>query len=155
MGHYTELYCNIKLRRDTPKVVIDLLERVVCKGDLGTDKCLFDTSDVFKPEIDHKFFKCDRWYMLLLSNNFDETKGSSFFFSNPHRGNGYRVLSLNTEFKNYENEIECFIDWITPYVAGHKKKQYLGWWKSESMNNRINIYIHRNHSENSIHLNPF
>lgn len=130
MGHYTELHAIIKLRKDTPKEVIDLLRRVVKDGDIGIgEKRIFNHTDVPKPDIDHPFFDCTRWYMLLLSNNFDPNKGSSFIETT----SGV-TIKLNTEFKNYDNEIEHFFSWIKPYVRGRKKKTYLGWWKPESAN---------------------
>lgn len=138
MGHYTELQCKIKLRKDTPDNVVSILKRVLVERDLGHDKVLFDTKDVFKPELDHDFFKCERWYMLFLSTNWGDIQGGKMY-----QEKGHWVVDLHTEFKNYDNEIDKFIDWITPFVVGRKKKQYVGWWQSESMDSRINIYIER------------
>ena len=53
------------------------------------------------------------------------------------------IIDLHTEFKNYDNEIEKFINWITPFVTGRKKRECVGWWKSESMDEKENIYIER------------
>jgi hypothetical protein len=138
MGHYTELQCKIKLRKDTPDNVVSILKRVLIERDLGHDKVLFDTKDVFKPELDHDFFKCERWYMLFLSTNWGDIQGGKMY-----QEKEYWVVYLHTEFKNYDSEIDKFIDWITPFIVGRKKKQYVGWWQSENMDNRINIYIKR------------
>jgi hypothetical protein len=138
MGSYTELQCKIKLRKDTPENIIYLLKRVIINGDLGHDKSLFKTEDVFKPELNHKFFECDRWYMLFLSTNWSDIQGGKFY-----QQGGYWVIDLHTEFKNYDSEIDNFIDWITPFIVGRKKKQYVGWSKHEAMNQRDNIYIER------------
>ncbi len=138
MGHYTELQCKIKLRKDTPDNVVSILKRVLIERDLGHDKVLFDTKDVFKPELDHDFFKCERWYMLFLSTNWGDIQGGKMY-----QEKEYLVVDLHTEFKNYDSEIDKFIDWITPFIVGRKKKQYVGWWQSESMDSRINIYIER------------
>ena len=75
MGHYTELQCKIKLRKDTPENVVNILKRVLIERDLGHDKALFHSDDVFKPELEHEFFKCERWYMLFLSTNFGNIQG--------------------------------------------------------------------------------
>jgi hypothetical protein len=138
MGHYTELQCKIKLRKDTPDNVVSILKRVLIERDLGHDKVIFDTKDVFKPELDHDFFKCERWYMLFLSTNWGDIQGGKMY-----QEKEYWVVDLHTEFKNYDSEIDKFIDWITPFIVGRKKKQYVGWWQSESMDSRINIYIER------------
>jgi len=138
MGHYTELQFKIKLRKDAPDNVVSILKRVLIERDLGHDKVLFDTKDVFKPELDHDFFKCERWYMLFLSTNWGDIQGGKMY-----QEKEYWVVDLHTEFKNYDSEIDKFIDWITPFIVGRKKKQYVGWWKSESMDSRINIYIER------------
>ena len=138
MGHYTELKVKLKLKKNTPESVINILKRVLIERDLGHDKTLFNTEDVFKPELEHEFFKTERWYMLFLSTNWGDIQGGKFY-----EENGYWVIDLHTEFKNYDSEIDKFMNWISPYVVGRKKKQYVGWWQGESMNERINIYIER------------
>lgn len=139
MGHYTRFNCNITLKKDTPELIIDFFKRVLIDRDLGHNKVMFSSEDVFKPEFEHEFFKCDRWYMMLLSNNWDNTiRGSKIYFKN-----NYWHIGIDSEFKNYDNEIDKFIDWITPYIVGRKKKQYLGYYKPESIREQINIYINR------------
>lgn len=138
MGHYTELKCKIKLKKDTPEDVMSLLKRVLIEKDLGHDEVLFHSEDVFKPNIDHDFFRCQRWYMLLLSTNWGDIEGGRMY-----EESGYNVVDLHTEFKNYDGELGKFLDWIYPFVLGRKKKQYIGWWQSEDMDERVNIYIER------------
>ena len=139
MGSYTKLNFKCKLKQDVPKEVTDILERVINQGDLGHDKVMFNNEDVFHPDIEHSFFKCSRWYMLFLSKNFDyELEGSKFY-----KDKGNWILSIETEFKNYDNEIENFLDWITPFIVGRKKSQYVGYWKHEEMEQRFNLYVER------------
>ena len=137
MGYYTELKFIAILRQDTPSEVVDLLDRVIRKGDFGVDSVLFKSDDVFKPAIEHPFFKCERWYMLFTSTNWDEKMQGGLFYK---RRNNW-VIDLHTEFKNYDDEIDEFIDWISPYVSGRKKKQYAGYYKGETQENKMNIYI--------------
>jgi hypothetical protein len=56
MGHYTELKFKAKLKQDTPEDVVNILKRVINERDLGHEKVLFKSEDVFKPELDHPFF---------------------------------------------------------------------------------------------------
>lgn len=139
MGTYTELKFRAKLKEQTPKEVVDLLNRVINEKDLGHDKQMFNTSDVFVPELDHEFFKCERWYMLFLSTNWDYTMQGGKFYEEKDRW----VIDLHTEFKNYNDEINQFVDWISPFIAGRKKKEYLGYWQNEMSSTQVNIYIER------------
>lgn len=76
--------------------------------------------------------------MLFMSTNWGDIKGGNFY-----KEKGYWVLDLHTEFKNYDDEIDKFIDWISLFIAGRKKKQYLGYWRGETMDRQVNIYIER------------
>lgn len=137
MSTYTNFKCKIHLRSDTPEEVVSLIDKTV-KGDIGVDKVIFHSSDVPDSSIDHIFFQCERWYFLFLSTNWGSTEGAKFYRSGNHW-----VLELDTEFKNYDDEIEKFVDWITPYVAGRKKKQYIGNYRVEYSDHPINLYIER------------
>lgn len=139
MGYYTELKFKVKLKQDTPENVVDILKRVINERDLGHEKVLFKSDDVFKPELDHPFFKCERWYMLFLSTNWDEEMQGGKFYEE----NGRWVLDLHTEFKNYDREIDHFFEWIKPFIVGRKKKQYVGYWRGESMDSQCNLYVER------------
>jgi hypothetical protein len=141
MGNYTQLKIKLKFRKDTPQNVVDLFNRVIANNDLGLgDKCvLFDSDDVFKPEIDHQFFTCDRWYMLLTGGNGSDLEDNKFY-----KDGEYWALFLHTEFKNYDSELKYFLDWITLYVVGRKLKQHIGWCLPDWMNDRTEIFIKRN-----------
>lgn len=139
MGYYTELKFKAKLRDDTPENVINLLKRILIEHDLGIERELFHTEDVFKPNLSHQFFKCERWYMLFLSTNWDnEMQGGKMY----QIGNRW-VIDLHTEFKNYDNEIDLFFDWIKPFVVGRKKKQFVGYYRGEFNDYQTNMYIER------------
>ena len=128
MGFYTKFNFTARLNDSTPSPVIDLLNRVINERDLGHDKMFFKSEDVFKPEFDHCFFKCGRWYMLFLSCNFDDDlKGGVF-----QKKKDVWSIKIETEFKNYDGEIDLFIHWISPFIRGRKKKQYLGWSQTET-----------------------
>lgn len=137
MGHYTNFRFKAKLRIDTPKEVLTLLDNTINKG--ITDKVIFTSEDIPRPAIEHPFFDCRRWYMLFLSTNFDKSlQGGRFYLKNNRC-----VLDIHTEFKNYDDEIDQFMDWIKPYVSGRKKKQYVGYEKPEWSDTESNLYIER------------
>jgi hypothetical protein len=130
MGHYTELHCLIKLRKDLPDEVVALLHRVVVLGDLGTPYPNVWTNDeVFKPFIDDPFFIAPRWYQLLHG---------SFI---RHAVTGNYLLILDAEFKNYDGELQKFLDWIIRYVSNRKRIMYLGWWSHEGIDDRMPIHL--------------
>ena len=116
MGHYTQLKFKAILREDTPKEVTDFLTKTIVLKDVGMDDLqIYNVSDVPKPKLDHPFFNCTRWHMLFHCTNFDNTLFGSIFSDN--------LLEIASEFKNYEDEIDHFIDWITPFC----KPETLQW----------------------------
>ena len=139
MGTYTEFKFAARLKHDTPKEVIQFLQKVIVERNIGVENTFFKTEDVEKPKLNHPFFQTERWYMLFLSNNFfDDIITSQFKFLK----NRWEI-TIHSEFKNYDDEIELFIDWIKPYVIGRKKKQYVGYYNVEGHDKNINIYIER------------
>lgn len=140
MGYYTKFDFKAKFRKDSPAEFIDLIDKIVNRNDelwielTGKEHppimSVYDTPNL---PIDHKFGKCHRWNMLFFCegwSTFDKDK---------------RILIINSNLKNYGGEIEKFIDWISPYVAGHKPKQFVGTRKGEDPDSpQINIYIERN-----------
>lgn len=141
MGNYTELRLVISLRDDTPIDVVRLLSKVAGEGDIGlpVGTVLFDHESVPRPTMRHPFFGCERWYMLLMATDFGSTTGSWFGLNTKD----HWVLMIHSSYKNYDNELDQFLNWITPYVHGRKKKQYAGWYQNDSMDQRENIYILR------------
>ena len=125
MGTYAEFYFKAKLRKDTHGKVLYTLQQLMAFELL---------------KLNHEFFECERVEQLFHSTNGnDYCSGMSLT-----KQGDYPLLEIHTEFKNYDSEIEKFIDWISPYVVGRKKKQYVGYynyniWEIEKQN----IYITR------------
>jgi len=128
MGHYTKLRFKAKLHDDTPENIINILDLLINKKDYS------------QPSEEHQFFKCDRWQQLFVSINWDENLQGGLFYKD--RSNRW-VIDLETEFKNYDLEIDHFFDWIKPFIVGRKKKQYVGYYRGESMSYQINLYVER------------
>lgn len=119
MGMYTEICYNACLKEDAPKEVIDTLNHLLNKEPI--DKLP-----------NHKFFSCTRWKTIGW--------GSSYYFeAQPHRLFEFDpirnccVVNLICNLKNYNNEIENFIDWLDPYIDG-SEGHYLGYTRYEEDN---------------------
>ncbi len=110
MGMYTELYLGTKLRGDTPPEVFALIDAMLH----GEDP---------KSLPSHPFFACKRWRQLFSG-------GGSYYFEAPCFRRlfdadpiceGARQLLIVVNLKNYDQEIQHFLDWISPYIdkGGH------------------------------------
>jgi hypothetical protein len=97
MGMYTELVMNFELKNSTSKEVVDILS------------FLFNDSE--RPDIlpDHEFFKCDTWDFIGNGCSHYFTPFSLSRFKGGH-------ISTRSDLKNYDREIEKFIDWVMPYI---------------------------------------
>ena len=103
MGMYTELIFGADLKKDTPENVIEVLKYMV--GDTEEKP-----KDFPLPE-----GRCE-WLF----------RGSSYYFGvnapvsklwKDDIGENW-VLSTRSNIKNYEREIEAFLEWIYPYIDG-------------------------------------
>lgn len=118
MGYYTEFRFRAKLNENTPKEIVAVLDQAInnysnyweelAGHEMPSIMSVRDRPDL---PIDHPFGKCERWFMLFHSNNFDpETiKGSTF-------DKKTLELSVHSEFKDYDNETDNFVDWLKPFI---------------------------------------
>jgi hypothetical protein len=100
MGMYTELIFGAELRADTPKNVIETLRYMLGEIDKPND-IAFETKSSF----------------LLF-------RGASYYFGvsrscsmlEKDEITGCWIISTRANLKNYDNDIESFLEWIKPYV---------------------------------------
>lgn len=124
MGMYTEFKTKkLKLSKTTPPEIIQLLDNLI-NGDVDTSSTLPD----------HKFFTLPRWDRLFHTHHDHEMP--SF-----EKVGEYWVLFLHADINHGLEEVEEFVDWVTPYVAGRKQKEFIGWSESEGVGGRINHYV--------------
>lgn len=102
MGMYTELIFGASLK-NLPEYVIEALEHSINNKENVSSEAL---EFVTKYEL-IRIFKCSSYYFGAHINN------GTFEWDNI--GNHW-VLSTRANCKNYNNEIEKFIEFITPYV---------------------------------------
>jgi len=118
---------NTLLKKETPERIISLLDKM-CKGDV-----------IHEPLPNHPLFCTDRWSWMLISDSyyFDGDTRSTLRFDKI--ANQY-YLNIQCNLKNYNREIEKFIDWIMPYID-NKPGSFLGYMRSELRNEPTLIYV--------------
>ena len=117
MGMYTLLQFGADLKKDTPYEVVNILWYMLGK------------LEPTPPLPDHPLFQTDRWdYILCIGDSgyFDEETKHSF----NAKVDGGMHLSVTSNLKNYNQEIQHFIDWIMPYVDA-EEGQLLGSYRYE------------------------
>lgn len=129
MGMYTELHYNVELKKDLPKNVANLLKYMV--GDL---------EDEPKKLPKHPLFKTERWRFMLRMDSY-------YFDADTHSTLRYDeiaeryYLCIRTNLKNYDSEIEQFIDWVEPYLGAYiDRGEFLGFYRYEEDNEPTHIY---------------
>lgn len=143
MGYYYRIHISVILRKDTPQNVIDIIKDHIGLKHIPEGPALMTAQELFestpKPElIDHPFFQLPRW-MSMFHPHHDLPLPHIY----QHPG-GYWDLQLDADINYGSEEARQFAEWIAPYVAGRKKKQYIGWYKGESHEvPTINLYVER------------
>lgn len=125
MGMYTELNIGVEIC-PTPTVVQKLNYM------LGRD-----IEDV---HIEHPLFTDQtRWKYMLVSDSyyFDSKSDSKLFIDNLHPDNPMYFLNVRCNLKNYDEEIEKFMDWLCPYI---KTEGFLGYKRYETYDAPTLIY---------------
>ncbi len=127
MGMYTEFHFNVKLKENISHEIINFLHYMLDRN--------FHTQPLHLPN--HPLFKTDRWKIML---NMD----SYYFAADTHLryddiGRCY-YLCIRCNLKNYNNEIEKFVDWIMPYLY-HFPEDFLGFIRYENTEQPTLIFM--------------
>lgn len=102
MGDYTAIFIAAELRHDAPPVVRGILN------------CMMGLSEEIPcPLPDHPLFKSERWRYLLRCDAAYLPGAVLRAWGHARDGRDFTVYS---KIKNYDEEIEKFFDWISPYV---------------------------------------
>lgn len=103
MGMYTELHLNCELKKDVSTEALNILQHML------------DNAESIGELPDHPLFRTERWNWMLRSDSY-------YFQADTHStlrwddiSNQY-YLCIRCNLKNYDNEINLFVDWITPYI---------------------------------------
>lgn len=103
MGMYTELIFGANCKAD-------LLNEI----DLAVLQYLFNNGPEPIVLPDHPFFKCDRWKYITKSLSYYFAVRSPYASIKHDKISETWNLSSRANLKNYDSEIEKFLDWIKP-----------------------------------------
>ena len=131
MGMYTELVMASEIKND--QTVIDILRVMI--GEKYSDDLHFDLPD-------HPLFKSEDqlWkYMLRIdSYYFSGTTHATLEEKYLEPVSPSYYLTIRCNFKNYGNEIQKFLDWLSPYI---EDIGFIGYYRYEE-NGRPTLIFH-------------
>lgn len=117
MSMYTEIYVKAVLKENVDDNVINILKYM-----LGIDDV--ELEDLTIPS--HSLFETDRWDSMLRSGSYYHVPYNVKLFEYNDISNNY-YLVVRSDFKNYDNEIEKFFDWIKQYLEQDYDKTFMGY----------------------------
>jgi len=144
MGYYTESHFKFTLKEDTPKEILELLDKalndqrelyatLLPEGDelakqlRSGEAVIMSVADTPNLPIKHSFGKCTRWDQFLHGKFNTKT----------------RQVTINSNIKAYMREPYKFLSWLSPYIIKSRKitGTYLGWIKGEDQTDQIHFHL--------------
>lgn len=122
MGLYLDFHFKATLVKDTPIDVIELISGAI----------ILDDDIINLP--DHPFFKTERWSRIFVHHS--DMPPPLFY----QKLNKYYIIELHCCINYGFDEMQEFLNWIRPWICGRRKKEFIGWWKQEGMDMRVNEY---------------
>ena len=107
MGMYTKISVDLKFVGNLPSEVVKALEAMV--GEV--DSNLYSITDF--PT--HELFKTRRWDFMLSCSSYYHTPFNLTKLHYDDISKHYYLVS-SSDFKNYDNEVELFFDFVKDYV---------------------------------------
>lgn len=120
MGMYTELVLKCRIKESAPDSVMEVINHLFCGAEAPENLPA------------HPFFGLKRWHCI---------GGMSSFYHHPKVVNSVpkfdftnsNYIFSRSDIKNYDGEIEAFIDWIKPYLE-NEEGECIGWsWYEEEL----------------------
>lgn len=113
MGMYTELLLKCRMISNLNTKVNDVLE------------FLFNNKEKPNSLPNHEFFTLSRWSLIGRCNSYSHVPSALNYYEDHY-------LFSRSDLKNYENEIDLFLDWFNPYIDELNEK-CIGWkWYEEN-----------------------
>ena len=107
MGTYTELVLKCRITEHKSDLVEEILRFLFAKGDEPSELP------------NHDFFKKTSWEAIGRSGSYYHIPSTQNYYD------GHCLFS-RSDLKNYDDEIESFIDWLMPYII-NAPGQCIGW----------------------------
>lgn len=125
MGMYTKLNANLIIDNDR---CIDII------------KYMLKETDKIPSLPEHDLFKTDRWEFMLKSCSyyFTGTNNSKLIYDEQLKR---FILHCDCDLKNYDNEIELFLEWISSFIENKGYKNFLGYIRYEECTYPTLIFI--------------
>lgn len=124
MGHYTRLKLDVLLQGDLPDDVLTMLKAMAA----GNSYLLAG------PLPAHPLFSCENWHAVGYGADctvFDDVTTPPCLECISEDGGTRWRLQLNFALKNYQCEIQHFLDWIRPYLVS-APGTLVGEWQTET-----------------------
>ncbi len=122
MGTYTELVLKCEIKRDRPEEVHNVLNFLF--GKETEYPCVLP---------DHLFFKKIGWQAIGRCS-------SCYHIPRPINFYDGTVLFTRSDLKNYDDEIDTFLDWLKPYL-NNLPGEFIGWIFYERSKEPVFIYM--------------
>ena len=117
MSMHTEIYVKAVLKKDVDDNVVNVINYM-----LGIDDV--ELEDLTIPS--HSLFETDRWDSMLRSGSYYHVPYTVKLFEYNDISENY-YLVVRSDFKNYQDEIEKFFDWIKQYLQQDYYKTFIGY----------------------------
>jgi len=118
MGMYTEIHFNSELNIPKDSVIANVLKYML--GDIKETPKVLPDRELFHTERWNIMLRCDSYY-------FDADTNSTLRWDKVSKS---YYLCVRSNVKNYDSEIEHFIDWINPYCNKYEGA-FLGFYRYE------------------------
>lgn len=124
MGMYTEFNAALCFKKNTPSSVIEIIE------------CLLGDKEWPEKLPEHDFFKSSRFRMVLTCDSYYFPSISDSKMEQDRIDHRYH-LNIRCNLKNYDDEIEKFLDFISTHI---ETEGFLGYMRHEEFENPTLIY---------------
>jgi hypothetical protein len=135
MGMYTELVCAFELKQTAPKEMATIL-RAMTVGDVDY---LEDLEEKHATP-NHALFSTYRWKFMLRCDSyyFDGDTSSTIRYDDIAKA---PIVTIRCNLKNYDQEIEKFIDWVKPHIQGANGNYFIGYSRYEEDDKPTLIFV--------------